>query len=310
MLRSMNYSRLVFVGVTLASLGSALTEQAAAQQGGIEVFAGETLFEQGTRISLSHIYKSKGTLRRGTREVADPSGSEWNEHRLVLGVDHGIDRDLTLSALIPVVDRSLTAGSADTQTRGLGDVALLAKYRILREEFPQGAFNVSLIGGAELPTGGTDERVGGVLLAPSLQPGSGAFSPFVAVGGTYSVGRARFDALGLYKANGEGEQDLEGGDFFVIGASAAYRYLHEKYPGPSASAKVGLQWSETGPSRMGGTRLENSGGRELLGRIGLGWHPVPQIDLTLSVDTPLSQDFDGQQLGLDLRTFLAVGVRF
>lgn len=37
-----------------------------AQDGGIEVFAAETLFASGTRVSLTHIYESKGSLRRGT----------------------------------------------------------------------------------------------------------------------------------------------------------------------------------------------------------------------------------------------------
>ena len=43
-----------------------LSAPSLAQQGGIEVFAGETLFEQGTRISISHIHTRKGTLREGS----------------------------------------------------------------------------------------------------------------------------------------------------------------------------------------------------------------------------------------------------
>jgi hypothetical protein len=65
-----------------------------------------------------------------------------------------------------------------------------------------------------------------------------------------------------------------------------------------------------GSDNQGGTSIANSGGEELLGRLGFGWHPVPQIDITFSIDVPLYQDLDGQQLGLDLRSFLAVGLRF
>ena len=281
-----------------------------AQQGGIEVYAGETLFEQGTRISLSHIHKRKGTLRAGSDSVSDPANGLWIENRTVVGVDHGFDRDLTLSALIPLVDRELESFGTKRGSSGLGDIALLAKYRLLREEFPQGGFNVSLVGGAELPTGSTSERSGGLRLDPKLQPGSGAVNPFLAFGGTYSIGRVRYDARTFYKLNLEGAQDYDPGNFLALGASAAYRFLHKKYPGPSASAKLGLQWNHEGSATQSGSLLPNTGGEELLGQVSLGWHPVPQVDISLSVDVPLYQDLNGEQLGLDLRTFLAIGSRF
>ena len=287
-----------------------LSAPSLAQQGGIEVFAGETLFEQGTRISLSHIHKRKGTLREGSNEISDPANQRWTEERLVMGLDYGIDRDLTLSALIPVVDRNLRNSGTNLSSTGLGDIARLAKYRVHRDEFPQGAFNVALAGGMELPTGSTNEQDGGMRLAPSLQPGAGAVNPFLSLGGTYSVGRARYDARTFYKVNLKGAQDYDPGEYLALGVSAAYRFLHEKYPGPSASAKLGLQWNHVGSDNQGGTSIANSGGEELLGRLGFGWHPVPQIDITFSIDVPLYQDLDGQQLGLDLRSFLAVGLRF
>ena len=40
-----------------------------AQQGGIELFSGNTIFESGTRVSLSHIYFSRGSLFSGSEEV-------------------------------------------------------------------------------------------------------------------------------------------------------------------------------------------------------------------------------------------------
>ena len=49
---------------------------------------------------------------------------------------------------------------------------------------------------------------------------------------------------------------------------------------------------------------------ELLLRTGLGWHPKPNWDVSLAFDVPLYQDYEGTQLGLDYRTFIAVGLRF
>ena len=54
----------------------------------------------------------------------------------------------------------------------------------------------------------------------------------------------------------------------------------------------------------------HTGVDEIRLRPGLGWHPRPGIDVSLTVDIPVYQDYDGEQLAVDFRTFFAVGVRF
>ena len=61
---------------------------------------------------------------------------------------------------------------------------------------------------------------------------------------------------------------------------------------------------------MGGALVAASGSDELIARFGLGFHPIPQMDLNVSVDVPISQDFNGVQLGQDIRVFFAFGMRF
>ena len=73
----------------------------------------------------------------------------------------------------------------------------------------------------------------------------------------------------------------------MLEVAAAYRFLHRKYPGPSASARIGLQWRHDGRSELDGLSLSDSGSDELRLRPGLGWHPKPNIDISLSVDIPL-----------------------
>ncbi len=288
----------------------AFTSPTAAQEGGIEVFAAGTLFSRGTRLSLSHIYKQKGTLYDGDDEISDPLDRVFRENRAVLAVDHGIHSNLTVSALVPFVHKELESDAGDVDSAGLGDVAILAKYRIIKNDWNRGAFMLSVIGGLELPTGGTDERDAGSRLPPELQPGRGAWNPFIGLSANVNLNRYRFDANAFFKLNTEGSQDFEKGDFFATEVAAAYRFLHTKYPGPSASARIGLQWRHDGRSELDGASLDNSGSNELRLRPGLGWHPKPNIDIGLAIDIPLYQDFNGQQLGLDFRTFLAIGIRF
>ena len=281
-----------------------------AQDGGIEIFAGETIFAKGTRVSLTHIIKSKEGLLKGSSEVSDPLGQRFTEVRSVLGVNHGFARDWSLSALVPYVDRELESTAGDLSGSGPGDVSLILKHRFHIDDWPRSAWHSAWIAGVELPTGETRAKQGGVRLAPSLQPGSGSLDAFVGVASTLDLDLWRYDAVALYKQNTEGAQDFEEGDRLTLSLSGKYRYLHEKYPGPSASATLGVKWSHTSRSELSGVDSVNSGGEELLLKFGLGYHPRPDIDLGLSLDVPLYEDLNGTQLGLDNRVQLSLGLRF
>jgi hypothetical protein len=71
-----------------------------------------------------------------------------------------------------------------------------------------------------------------------------------------------------------------------------------------------LQWRHEGRAELDGVKIASSGADQLLLRTGLTWHPAPHLDLTISFDVPLHQDFEGQQLGLDHRAIVAFGFRF
>lgn len=274
------------------------------------MFAGSTLFESGTRTSVSHIWRERSNFLSGHDEISDPLDRKRTESRVVASVDHGIHRHVTLSFLLPYVEKELESNLGRTRTAGIGDAAALAKWRFYKRDWRGGSVNFAIVGGVELPTGETNERQGGARIAPGLQAGSGSWDPFVALAMTTSNGRYRFDALALAKQNTRGAQDYEAGDLFVLQASAKYRFYHAKYPGPSASATLGLQYRHESASEQYGGRVTNSGLDALIARGTLGWHPIPRMDLSFSVDVPVHEDVNGQQLGLDVRTFLALGIRF
>ncbi len=283
---------------------------ASAQEGGIEVFAGETLFKSGFRLSTTQLFKEKNGLFRGSHKTSDPMNLRRREYRTVFGLDYGLRKDITLSALLPVVRRELRSSGVDTSATGLGDLALLGKYRVFNREGKARSFNVAVIGGLELPTGDTNEMSMGLRLAPSLQPGKGALSPFLATSITTGLGRARFDSTVFYKWNTEGSQQFKDGNFFSLSLSAAYRFLHYKYPGPTFGARLGLQWRHEGRAELAGSNVGSSGADELLLTPALSIHPIPQMDLNLGVRLPLTQHYNGTQLGRDLEFTLALGIRF
>lgn len=285
-----------------------------AQDGGIEIFSGETLFYQGTRVAVAHLYRQKSGLYDGSRHISDPQDRSLEEHRAVLSLNYGLRADLTVAALVPTIDRHFEqdtpSGTRRIDTWGLGDIALIGKYRFFTRDGNQSSFNTSFIGGIEVPTGETDERDGGVRVAPDLQPGSGSWDPFAALAATFSHRRMRFDGQAFYKLNTRGTQDFDDSDLVSVGTSAAYRFIHEKYPGPSHSARLGVVWQHQTRARSRGDTVANSGSDQILLRPGLTFHPDPALDIVINVDVPVFQHYRGQQLGLDVRTFLALGIRF
>ncbi|MEE2887743.1 MAG: hypothetical protein VX951_09975 [Planctomycetota bacterium] len=283
----------------------------AAQEGGIEVFAGETLFESGVRVSLTEINRSKRGLFRGSSEVADPLGRSLDDRRSVLGLDYGFDRRITLTALVPYVDRVLKTSTTRQSASGLGDLALVGKYRLVHREGRATAFNWSLVGGLETPTGATNATdPSGPRLDPSVQVGKGSWNPFIATSATYGYQLARFDATAFYKLNTEGAQQFEDGDFFSISLSGAYRFLHFQYPGPTFGLRLGLQYRHEGRAEMSGAALGDSGADELLFTPALSIHPIPRMDLVLGASIPVYQHYQGSQLGRDVGLIFALGMRF
>jgi len=295
---------------TRVALAVLLSASAAAQQGGIEVFAGETIFEKGIRISVSHLYNVRDGLRSGTDSVDDPLGRKLTENRTVFGVDYGLTSDLQVSALVPFVNKALDTNVGSQDVSGLGDVALLAKYRFFLRNGRQRSMNMSIVGGVETPTGESERRDGPGLLPALLQPGNGAWNPFAALSMTYGFGRARVDSTLFYKINTEGAADLERGDFVTLDLSGAYRVYHVKYPGPTVGIRAGVQYRHESRAELAGISVTNSGSDMLLFKTSVGVHPTPDTDLALGVEVPFWQDYNGQQLERGTRLVLKLGLRF
>ena len=301
--------------VTIALLATlAAAGPLSAQEGGLGIFTGETIFQYGTRVSISHLRESRTKLFRGDDRVANPMNQRLVEHRAILGLSHGVRNDFSVSALIPFVEKSFDSRVAGRKLRmdsfGLGDVAVLAKYRLMKQTWPRGAFTVAVIGGAELPTGRTDFRENGTRLPTSLQPGSGSVNPFASLAATYEEDLWRFDAQLFGKWNTRGARNFDDSDVYSAEIAAAYRFVHEPYPGPSHNFRLGLSYRQYTRARDDGPVLVNSGRSEWILRPALTMHPRPNIDIVIAADVPLHQHLRGTQLGLETRTFVAFGIRF
>lgn len=285
-----------------------------AQEGGLDILDGETIWVEGAQLSLSEIYRRKATLYHGSDRATDPLDQALAESRTTASLNYGVLPELTLSALVPFVYRELRfdspSGRESDTADGLGDVTLVAKYRVYKEDWHLGSLNWTVFAGGELPTGSTDERESGLTLPPKLQPGSGSWDAILATAGTFEVDRFKLNGVLLYERNGQGTRDFKFGDLLVAEVTAGYRLIVEKYPGPLLRADLGLQWRHEFAEEDGGDRAFDSGGDTLLLKPGVVYWVKPWWGVIVSAEIPVWRHLRGDQLGLDYGVFASVSYRF
>ena len=295
--------------IVFASGGTVL-----AQEGGLDILDGETIWAEGMQVSLSEVYRRKATFYQGSDRIRDPLDQALLESRTTLDVNYGVLAELTLSMLVPYVYHELRLGVASglesEQAGGLGDVTLLAKYRVYKEDWNLGSFNWTLLAGGELPTGATHERDAGLRLPPELQPGSGSWDAILATAATFEVDRWKLNGVLLFERNGEGAQDFKFGDLLVAELTLGSRLVVEKYPGPLLRADLGVQWRHEFATVQGGTRLADWGGDTVLLKPGIVFWPRPWWGVVVSAEVPVWRELRGQQLGLDYGLFASISYRF
>jgi len=90
---------------------------------------------------------------------------------ILLQTNYGVSDRLSLSAVVPVVNKWEAASGNKVSRTSLGDLSLLVQYNLVNKN------NMSIIagGGIKFPTGSTQlkDTETGIIIQPSLQPGTG-----------------------------------------------------------------------------------------------------------------------------------------
>ena len=299
--------------LSLLALG-ALPAAVYAQQGGVELFVGETLFVGGTRLSATWLHEETSGLLRSTSSATDPDGLAVDRDTVVLGAMHGLRRGTDVTVLVPVIGTQAAFGAPPNRTEtdhtDLGDVSVTIRQRLHHAHWERSAWATSVLLGIQTPTGATDERRGGALLPANLQAGSGSWDPFVSVASTLELDRLRLDANALYFTPTEGDQQFQGGDVFSATLTVGYRALMTQYPGPTVSLKGGVRYRSEGRAEQAGVDLLGFGREEVALRAGATWHPTPDLDVVFTLEVPVYQDVNELQPDVDYRLLAGVGWRF
>lgn len=312
--------------------------------GGMAVFGPDTLDEGRAAAGFRLTYtrpeqRSDAELEALAGEHIHAHNTDYNLNAS-LGVAYGITHHLTVSAELPYVRRddlregehSHAGGGAVNEVvrlgsvSGIGDMSLLAKYRLTEGEESRFA----LIGGIKVPTGSTRKRSDdGERLETEHQPGTGSWDPILGASASTRLGAVRVTASALYQLSTRGAQDTRLGDRLQGGIALSHRFgltehhhdeaghshhhgdelneHHEDHAHSTWDAFVELAGEWEGRQKVDGEIENESGGKWVYLAPGVRFNSASGWTAAAAVALPVWQDIRASHPDNRFRLMLSVG---
>jgi hypothetical protein len=306
--------------------------------GGMTVFGGDTLdgghWAAGFRLSYTRPeQRFDAELQALAARGIGAHNTDYNLNAS-LGLSYGVSHHLTVSAELPYVRRdNLREGTDEGVERlgsvaGIGDLSVLAKYRLTEGEGP--AF--ALIAGIKMPTGGTHRRSpDGERLETEHQPGSGSWDPIVGAAGSLPLGGVQLAASGLYQFSTQGAQQTRLGNRLQGGIALSHHFgpraalhhdthnLHhgdeldehaDEPPHSGIDGFVELAGEWEGRQRIGGEIEEGSGGKWAYVAPGMRFSTTSGWSASAALALPVWQEIRASHPDNRYRLMLSLGRGF
>lgn len=223
--------------------------------------------------------RSDSELKALSSEGVDAHNTRYDLNASA-GAAYGMTHRLTVSFELPFVRHedirvAEPNGSIEDlgSVAGIGDLNLLAKYRITAGE----TAGVAIIGGIKIPSGSTHQRDRfGERLETEHQPGTGSWDSIFGASAGAKVGAVGLAASAIYQLAGEGAQQTRLGNRLQGGVAISHHFGpaeeehhdHEdadhELARPHANswdAVVELAGEWEGRQRIGGVVEQDSGGK-------------------------------------------------
>lgn len=308
---------------------------------GINVFSPDTLDEGHAAVGLRILYTRPE--QRSDQELEALAADHIHAHNtdynvsVSAGAAYGITHRLTVSAELPYLRRDdlregehshigeLATNEVEQlgTVSGIGDLNMLAKYRLTGEE----GLRFSIVGGLKVPTGSThkhdlkDER-----LETEHQPGTGSWDPIVGASAAMKTGAVQLTASALYQIAGKGAQDTRLGDRLQGGISIAHHFgeaeaehhhdhgeakhhhHHEAHDSWDAFVELGGEWE--GRQEIAGTLERASGGSWIYAAPGVRFNSRNGWSAGAAVAVPLWQRIRDSHPDNRFRVMVSLGRSF
>jgi hypothetical protein len=315
--------------------------------GGVTVFGFDTLDTRQWAAGFRLIYTRPD--QRSDDLLAALAGQHIHAHNTdynlnaSAGLAYGVSHHLTLSAELPYVRRqglregehahvggqSINAVARLGTVAGVGDLSLLAKYRLSHGE----SGGLALIGGIKLPTGSTRKKsIEGERLETEHQPGTGSWDPIVGAAGGMKIGAVQINASALYQISGNGAQHTRLGDRVQGGIALSHRFgpaehhheaasednhhmegSHEQadpHGHASLDAFVEMTGEWEGRQKVGGEIETASGGKSLWVSPGVRFNSASGFSVATAFGLPVWQRIRASHPENDYRITLSIGRAF
>jgi hypothetical protein len=244
-------------------------------------------------------------------QEADPASEEENEQETHFTQQYSlfymINPELTVSGIVPLPHRHSTETEEDgtvvsADQFGLGDISLLAHYKVLTEHDLETTTILSVAGGVKLPTGRTDgTNEEGELLDAHMQLGTGSTDLLVGGSGLIARDRVALATNLLASIPSAGANGHRFGNSLNYDATFRYRIYPSEVDVQEIFLGLGLYGELRGHETEDGETVDDSGGHVLY----LG--PTIQVNLTSTLSLegsyhyPVLHSLNGRQLGEDYR---------
>jgi len=292
-----------------------------ASGGGSSVVSGETLEPGHFELSLREDYTNFEHFSRSAAAARGLAGGDFDalDHGFLTSIEaaYGVIDDLQVGIGIGYffgnefisadrqADGSVEVASAEPE--GLTDLALVAKYRVLKG-WPG---NLAVFGGVIFPTGRTDVRLdNGERLSPTDQPGTGRWAfPIGVAYSRFLTSAVTLDASAAYTFRAE-KDDFKVGDRFDAGLALAYRLTPSIKQFPQYSVFLELNDVYLMKDRADGGHDPNSGSNTLYLTPGARVRFDPMIALTLAPSFPVYQHVNGDQGKVEFKVSVSLSLAF
>lgn len=267
----------------------------------------------GLLLGLSYDYNYLNTLKNGDVKLDDDTRQRTTQS-LLFNVGYTFTRDFSVEALFTYVKQeriiSIFGNVNVDGSNGIGDGVLLFKYNF-NQLFKKN--NILRIGlGTKIPFGATDKKSDqGILLAPDLQPGSGAWDliGWAFYSQTFDFRpSASFSATSIYRYTGTNNDFLGslthsfGSEFQALVTYTDQFLIHKTLVDPS----LGIMYRNAGQDEIGGSLLDNTGGQWVTINPTLIVEIMKDLNFLLRFEIPIYSYVDGTQLTPTLRSTIGL----
>jgi hypothetical protein len=252
----------------------------------ITLMGAEKPFADRLRVSFDYLTRAESA------GVAGETEQVTNEDRYSFGASYAFSRGLSIAVRVPYVHKRVESVEEGTQeASGVGDVDVVSRIVLFREQTALPRHLAGVLVGARLPTSTEVKDADGKLLDIDVQPDAKAFAPSLGAWYGYYAYPVFISASTNYLFYGRrGAQNFGAGDAWTASVTGQYAFWQDW------AAQLGLDMRASQKNQFSGVDDEDSGG--VLGVLNLGLSRRLFDELLINVGTqiPVIKRLNGEQV--------------